>query len=65
MHDIEIEYNRQLRPFEALLSGVRQPGDFFVSGTVEIPMPRIEVKGAGMLELALLRLAGAEPFVRR
>jgi hypothetical protein len=46
---IEIEYNRNLKPLEALLSRVRQPGDFFVSGTVEMPMPRMEVEGAGVL----------------
>jgi hypothetical protein len=46
---IEIEYNRNLKPLEALLSRVRQPGDFFVSGTVEMPMPKMEVEGAGVL----------------
>lgn len=46
---MEIEYARQLKPSEALLSGARQPCDFFVSGTVEIPMPRVEVKVAGTL----------------
>ena len=49
MEYIEIEYNRNLKPLEALLSRVRQPGDFFVSGTMEMPMPRIEVEGAGVL----------------
>jgi hypothetical protein len=70
LQDIEIEYNRQLTPLEALLSGVRQPGDFFVSGTVEIPMPRIEVKGAGMLSFpvpdvqvaAIVRRAERAPY---
>jgi len=46
---IEIKYNRQLEPLEAVLSGVKQPGDFFVCGTMEMPMPRIEVEGAGTL----------------
>jgi hypothetical protein len=49
LEHIEIEYNRNLKPLEALLSRVRQPGDFFVSGTTEMPMPRIEVEGAGVL----------------
>ena len=70
MQHIEIEYNRQLKPFEALLSGVRQPGDFFVSGTVEIPMPRVEVKGAGTLSFpvpdvqiaAIVRRAERAPY---
>jgi 2OG-Fe(II) oxygenase superfamily len=49
LEHIEIEYNRNLKPLEALLLRVRQPGDFFVSGTTEMPMPRIEVEGAGVL----------------
>jgi hypothetical protein len=49
LQHIEIEYNRQLKPLEAVLSGVKQPGDFFVCGTLEMPMPRIEVEGAGTL----------------
>ena len=70
MQDIGIEYNRQLKPLEALLSGVRQPGDFFVFGTVEIPMPRVEVKGAGTLSFpvpdvqiaAIVRQAERAPY---
>jgi hypothetical protein len=46
---IEIEYNQELKPLEAVLSGVKQPGDFFVCGVIEIPMPRVEVEGAGTL----------------
>jgi 2OG-Fe(II) oxygenase superfamily len=67
---MEIEYNRQLKAIEALLSGVRQPGDFFVSGTMEIPMPKIEVKGARTLSFpvpdsqvaALVRRAKRAPY---
>ena len=69
MEDIEIEYNRNLKPLEALLLRVRQPGDFFVSGTTEMPMPRIEVEGAGVLSfpvpdaqiVAVVRKAGRAP----
>ena len=49
MQYIEVEYNQELGPLEAVLSRVKQPGDFFVSGTVEMPMPRVEVDGAGAL----------------
>jgi hypothetical protein len=42
---IEIEYNQELKPLEAVLSGVKQPGDFFVCGAMEMPMPRVEVEG--------------------
>jgi len=48
---IEIEYNQELKPLEAVLSGVKQPGEFFTCGTIEIPMPRVEVEGAGTLSL--------------
>ena len=70
MQHIEIEYNRKLKPLEALLSGVTQPGDFFVSGTVEIPMPRVEIKGACTLSFpvpdvqiaAIVRRAERAPY---
>jgi hypothetical protein len=46
---IEIEYNQKLKPLETVLSGVRQPGDFFVCGAIEMPMPRVEIEDAGTL----------------
>ena len=49
MQYIEIEYNQQLKPLEAVLLGVRQPGDFFVCGAIEMPMPKVEIEGAGTL----------------
>lgn len=72
MKYIEIEYNRQLEPLEAVLSGVKQPGDFFVCGTVEMPMPRMEVEGAGTLSFpvpdaqiaAILQQAERAPYGR-
>lgn len=42
-------YHHGLKPLEELLAGVRRPGDFFAQGTVETPMPRIEIEGAGVL----------------
>lgn len=53
MEYIEIEYNRGLKPLEAVMSGVNRPGDFFVSGAMELPMPQVEVEGAGMLSFPL------------
>jgi hypothetical protein len=38
----------------SLLSTVRRPGDFFVSGTVEHVAPRLEVDGVGVVALPLL-----------
>jgi hypothetical protein len=69
---IEIEYNRELKPLEAVLSGVTQPGDFFVCGTIEIPMPRVEVEGVGTLSFpvpdaqiaSIVRRAERAPYGR-
>ncbi len=72
MQHIEIEYNQELKPLEAVVSGVKQPGDFFVSGAIEIPMPRVEVEGAGTLSFpvpaaqiaAIVRRAERAPYGR-
>jgi len=72
MQNIEIEYNRQLKSLEALLSGVKQPGDFFASGTVEMPMPKVEIKSPGTLSFplpdvqiaAIVRRAKRAPYGR-
>ncbi len=72
MQYVEIEYNRDLKPLEAVLSGVNRPGDFFVSGTLEMPMPRVEVEGAGTLSFpvpdaqiaAIVRRAERAPYGR-
>ena len=53
MEYIEVEYNRELKPLEAILSDVKRPGDFFIAGTMEIPMPRVEVKGVGTLSFPI------------
>lgn len=72
MEEIEIAYNRELKPLEAVLSGVKNPGDFFISGLEEVPMPRIEVEGVGTLSFpvpeaqigALVRRAERAPYGR-
>lgn len=46
---IHIEYHDELQPLETLLKGVNRAGDFFATGTAEIPMPRLEIEGAGVL----------------
>ena len=53
MEYIEVEYNRELKPLEAILSDVKRPGDFFIAGRVEIPLPRVEVKGVGTLSFPI------------
>jgi 2OG-Fe(II) oxygenase superfamily len=70
LQHIEIEYNQELRPLEGVLSGVKQPGDFFVSGAMEMPMPRMEVEGVGTLSFpvpdaqiaAIVRRAERAPY---
>jgi hypothetical protein len=71
-NSIQIEYNQDLEPLEQLLSGVKRAGDFFVSGSVEIPMPRVEVEGVGVLSFpvpatqvsALVQQATRAPYGR-
>jgi hypothetical protein len=60
---IEIEYNRNLKPLETILSKVTRPGDFFVHGAIEMPMPKVVVKGGGTLsfpvpEAQIARIVG-------
>ena len=55
MEYIEVEYNQELKPLEAILSAVENPGDFFAAGMMEIPMPRVEVEGAGTLSFPIPR----------
>ncbi len=71
-NSIRIEYNQELEPLKALLAGVQRAGDFFVSGTVEIPMPKVEVEGVGVLSFpvpplqiaALIQQATRAPYGR-
>ena len=51
---IRIEYNQDLKPLEELLEGVERAGDFFANGTVEIPMPKVEIEGVGVLSFPVL-----------
>lgn len=46
---IRVPYNDNLKPLEQALAGVRRPGDFFVHGSLDAPMPRIVVRDAGVL----------------
>ena len=72
MEFIEIEYNRDLKSLETVLSGVKRHGDFFVSGAMEMPMPKVDVDGVGALSFpvpeaqiaALVRQAERAPYGR-
>src|SRR6266568_4317611 len=47
--EIAVPYNHDLKPLEDILAAVRRPGDFFVRGMLETPMPRIEIDGVGVI----------------
>jgi hypothetical protein len=55
---IRIEYNLDLKPLEELLEGVEWAGYFFVSGAMEIPMPKVEVTGVDVLSFPDPPVAG-------
>src|SRR5260221_2604602 len=46
---VDITYNEKLAPLEKLLAGVKRAGDFLGRDTVEVPLPKVEVTGVGML----------------
>src|SRR5262245_23327833 len=46
---IEVEYHQGLEPLEKVLSKVKRWGDFFVQGKAEVPMPKLEVGGVGVI----------------
>ena len=53
---IEVPYNDTLKPLEEVLARVRRPGDFFAVGSLEAPMPRVDVNGVGVVVPALQKL---------
>lgn len=46
---IHVKYHDGLQPLERLLSKVRRSGDFFTQGRIEVPMPKLEVEGVGVI----------------
>ncbi len=69
---VAVVYNQKLKPLEELLSGVKRAGDFVVHGTLELPMPKVEVEGVGVLSFpvpeaqvaAVIKQAVRAPFGR-
>ena len=69
---IRVPYNLGLGRLERILARVRRPGDFFAHGSIELPMPRVEVDGAGVLSFPvpkaqvqqLIRQAERAPYGR-
>jgi hypothetical protein len=50
---IEVPYNRDLRALQDALAAVRRPGDFYVRGVLETPMPRFEIEGVGVISFPI------------
>jgi hypothetical protein len=51
---IKVPYNRDLKALEDVLATVQRPGDFFVHGALETPMPRVEIDGLGVISFPIL-----------
>ena len=46
---INIEYNTDLDALVKLLSHVKRPGDYYVTGSLIAPMPKLEITGVGIV----------------
>ncbi len=47
--DAQIVYYEGSKELESLLARVERPGDFYVNGALEVPLPRVEIHGVGVL----------------
>lgn len=54
MAGLEIEYNREHKRLEAALKAVDRPGDYFVAGSVEAIMPKMNVDPVGRVAFPIL-----------
>jgi len=69
---ITVPYNKRLKPLDEILAGVRRPGDFFVRGLIESPLPRLEIERLGTVSFpvpqeqaeALVKLCERAPYGR-
>ena len=69
---IAVPCNKRLKPLDELLGRVQRPGDFFVRGSIESPLPRLEIDGIGTISFpvpqqqakALVKLCERAPYGR-
>ena len=69
---IAVPYNEHLKPLGELVARVRRPGDFFVHGLIESPLPRLEIDGIGTISFpvpqqqakTLIKLCERAPYGR-
>ena len=52
-HSVRVEYNQALKPLEALVATINRPGQFFVHGAMEIPLPKVEIDEVGVLSFPI------------
>lgn len=50
---IEISYNENMAALASVLSSVKRPGDFYSAGSLETPMPKLEIEGVGVIAFPL------------
>src|SRR5438128_12230664 len=69
---IVVPYNHTLKRLEALLAGVERAGDLFVQGSLDAPIPRVEIDAVGVLSFpvptsqieAVIKRAHRAPYSR-
>ncbi len=53
MADVDVAYNEDQAPLEALLRAIDRPGDYCAQGRLFVPMPLVEVDGVGPLSFPI------------
>ena len=53
MADVDVAYNEDQAPLEALLRSIDRTGDYCAQGRLFVPMPLVEVEGAGPLSFPI------------
>ncbi len=50
---IQVDYNRDLHALAETLAAVERPGDFCAFGSIEAPMPRLDIEGVGTVSFPI------------
>ena len=53
MADVDVAYNEDQAPLEALLRSIDRPGNYCTQGRLFVPMPLVEVEGAGSISFPI------------
>jgi hypothetical protein len=57
---VKVGYNDELDPLVELLSAVKRPGDFYATGSLDVPMPKLEIDPVGVVGFPLPPVQAAE-----